>query len=264
MTKQEFREYVSGRMIYLDGATGSNLMKAGMAAGVCPEQWILEHREVMLKLQKEYVKAGTNILYSPTFTANRIKLREYHLEEKMDEMTRALVEISLEAAQSADGERVLVAGDLTMTGEQLSPIGKMEFEELVEVYKEQVRCLIQAGVDLLVVETMMSLQEARAALIAAKETCSLPVMVTMTFERDGRTLYGTDAGTAAVVLESLGADAIGANCSTGPAHMAEVISSMAQVTRIPIIAKPNAGLPVLGSDDENDGLCKALKHFGII
>ena len=119
----------------------------------------------------------------------------------------------------------------------------MEFEELVEVYKEQVRCLIQAGVDLLVVETMMSLQEARAALIAAKETCSLPIMVTMTFERDGRTLYGTDAGTAAVVLESLGADAIGANCSTGPAHMAEVISSMAQVTRIPIIAKPNAGLP---------------------
>lgn len=248
MTREEFREYVSGRLIYLDGATGSNLMKAGMTAGVCPEQWILEHREVMLALQKEYVKAGANILYSPTFTANRIKLREYHLEEKMEEMTQALVGITLEAAQSAGGERVLTAGDLTMTGEQLAPIGRMEFEELVEVYREQVRCLKKAGVDLLVVETMMSLQEARAALIAAKETCSLPVMVTMTFEADGHTLYGTDARTAAVVLESLGADAIGANCSTGPAAMAEVIRAMAQATRIPIIAKPNAGLPVLGSD----------------
>lgn len=139
-----------------------------------------------------------------------------------------------------------MAGDLTMTGQQLKPMGPLDFEELIDVYKEQIRYITEAGADLLVVETMMSLQESRAALIAAKETCpDIPVMVTMTFESDGRSLFGTDAATAAIVLSSLGADAVGANCSTGPDQMAEVIRRMAKVTDIPIIAKPNAGLPSL-------------------
>ena len=133
-----------------------------------------------------------------------------------------------------------------MTGQQLKPMGPLDFEELIDVYKEQIRYITEAGADLLVVETMMSLQESRAALIAAKETCpDIPVMVTMTFESDGRSLFGTDAATAAIVLSSLGADAVGANCSTGPDQMAEVIRRMAKVTDIPIIAKPNAGLPSL-------------------
>lgn len=252
MTKNKFEEFAGNHMIYLDGATGSNLVKAGMPSGVCPESWILEHQDVMLALQKEYVKAGTNILYSPTFTANRIKLKEYHLEDKMDAMIKDLVAISKKAAESSKHQKVYVAGDLTMTGEQLKPVGKMELEELIDVYKEQIISLEKAGADLLVVETMMSLAEARAALIAAKEVCELPVMVTMTFEADGRTLFGTDAKTAAIVLESLGACAIGANCSTGPAHMQTVISDMASVTNIPIIAKPNAGLPAL---DEEGKTC---------
>ena len=243
MEKKTFQEFLQNKMIYLDGATGSNLMKAGMPVGVCPEQWILEHREVCLKLQKEYVAAGTDILYCPTFTANRIKLEEYHLYDKMEEMIQGLVAISKEAAEGAD-HPVYIAGDLTMTGRQLAPMGTMELEELIDVYKEQIRCLENAGADLLVVETMMSLQEARAALIAAKEVSNLPVMVTLTFEKDGRTLFGTDAMTAAVVLEKLGAAAVGANCSTGPAHMQEVISTMAQAVSIPVIAKPNAGLPM--------------------
>ncbi len=243
MTREEFREMASYQRIYLDGATGSNLMKAGMPSGVCPEQWILEHREVMLDLQRAYVEAGTDILYSPTFSANRIKLEEYHLEDRMEEMITELVGISRQAAASASGRKVFVAGDLTMTGRQLRPLGTMELEELIDIYKEQIRLLAQAGVDLLVVETMMSLQEARAALIAAKEVCELPVMVTMTFEKDGRTLFGTDALTAAVCLEALGADAVGANCSTGPAHMEECIRRMAEAVEIPVIAKPNAGLP---------------------
>lgn len=239
MTKQEFADLTAENIVYLDGATGSNLMKAGMPAGVCPEQWILEHPMVLQKLQERYVEAGSNILYAPTFTANRLKLAEYGLQDKLLEMTRNLVGISKRAA---DG-RAFVAGDITMTGEQLSPIGTLDFEDLVLVYKEQIAALVKAGVDMLVVETMMSLQEARAALIAAKESCELPVLVTMTFEADGRTLFGTDALTAAVVLESLGADAIGANCSTGPAAMRDVISSMAGAVRIPVIAKPNAGIP---------------------
>ena len=252
MTREEFSTLSKDHILYLDGATGSNLVKAGMPSGVCPEQWILEHRDVMLKLQKDYVQAGTNILYAPTFTANRVKLAEYHLEKNMSAMIHELVAISREAAASSPGHTVLVAGDLTMTGEQLKPMGQMELEELIDIYKEQILNMVDAGVDLLVVETMMSLAETRAALIAAKEVCDLPVIATLTFEADGRTLFGTDAKTAAIVLESLGACAIGANCSTGPAQMESIISDMVTHTRIPVIAKPNAGLPFL---DENGNTC---------
>ena len=247
MKKSDFLQLAKEQFIYLDGATGSNLVKKGMPSGVCPEKWILEHREVMLSLQKEYVNAGTDILYAPTFTANRIKLAEYGLEAQVKEITKELVAISKEAAASSS-RQVYVAGDLTMTGVSLKPIGNMELEELIDVYKEQILALVEAGVDLLVVETMMSLAETRAALIAAKEVCDLPVMCTLTFEESGRTLYGTDARTAAIVLESLGACAVGVNCSTGPAHMKYIIKGMAEVTNIPIVAKPNAGLPQLAED----------------
>ena len=241
MNKQEFQALIKEHPIFLDGATGSNLQKKGMPAGVCPEQWILEHREIMIALQREFIDAGSQIVYAPTFTANRIKLKEYGLEGQIAQINRDLVALSKEAA---DG-RAYIAGDLTMTGEQLSPMGALDFEELVEVYKEQIRYLAQAGADLLVVETMMSLQETRAAVIAAKETCDLAVMATLTFEADGRTLFGTDAATAAIVLESLGVVAVGTNCSTGPDKMVETVRRMAEVTSIPIIAKPNAGLPSL-------------------
>lgn len=247
MTKEQFRQLTEQKLLFLDGATGSNLQKAGMPAGVCPELWITQHPDVMIALQRSYVESGTNILYAPTFTANRIKLKEFGLEDRIAELNSRLVSIAKEAA----GDRAWVAGDLTMTGEQLAPMGKLDFEELIDIYKEQIGYLAEAGVDLLVVETMMSLQESRAALIAAKETCpDLPVMVTMTFEADGRSLFGTDAQTAAVVLSSLGADAVGANCSTGPDQMAEVIRRMAEVTSIPVIAKPNAGLPSLNAEGQ--------------
>lgn len=267
MNKQEFRALIKDKPVLLDGATGSNLQKKGMPAGVCPEQWILQHREIMIALQREFVDAGSDIVYAPTFTANRIKLKEYGLESQVRQMNLELVALSKEAV----GERAYVAGDLTMTGEQLAPMGRLDFEELIEIYKEQIAYLVEAGVDLLVVETMMSLQETRAALIAAKEVCDLPVMATMTFESDGRTLYGTDAVTAAVVLESLGADAVGTNCSTGPDKMADVVRSMSAVSTIPIIAKPNAGLPSLDEqgntvydmEAEEFGICmKALVEAG--
>lgn len=252
MTREEFKE-LAEQYIYLDGATGSNLVKAGMPSGVCPESWILENRDVLVDLQRQYVQAGTDILYAPTFTANRVKLAEYGIADRQSAMIRELVALSKEAASTVEDRRVLVAGDLTMTGEQLKPMGNMELEELIDIYKEQIRELEAAGADLLVVETMMSLGEARAALIAAKEVCELPVMVTMTFEPDGRTLYGTDAKSAAIVLESLGACAVGVNCSTGPAAMRKIIEDMAGVTKdIPIIAKPNAGLPFL---DEEGHTC---------
>ena len=259
MTKQEFRELVEKKIVILDGATGSNLMKRGMEAGVCPEQWILEHPEVLTGLQKEFVEAGSDIVYAPTFTANRIKLAEYGLEHKIEQMNKELVKISKEAVEG----KAWVAGDLTMTGEQLSPMGTLEFEELVEVYKEQIGYLLEANVDLLVVETMLSLQECRAALIAAKETCTLPVMVTLTFNEDGKTLFGTEPSAAAVVLSSLGADAIGVNCSTGPDKMIPIIREMAEYTDVPLIAKPNAGLPELqpdGTTEYNMNSDEFVKH----
>lgn len=245
MDKNIFCDLVKNRIVYLDGAMGSNLLKRGMPKGVCPESWILENRDIVVQLQKEYVEAGSDILYVPSFTANRVKLKEYGLESQLERINRGLVEISREAAASCKDRTVYIAGDITMTGLQLKPIGKLDFEELVSIYKEQVLALITAGVDLFVVETMMSLQELRAAVIAIKDVCDLPIMATMTFEKDGRSLYGTDAKTAAIVLDSLGVDAIGANCSTGPKDMAMVIHSMAENTNLPIIAKPNAGIPYL-------------------
>ncbi|MBE5838951.1 homocysteine S-methyltransferase family protein [Butyrivibrio sp.] len=244
MKREEFLEKFKGKVVFLDGATGTNLMKAGMPAGVCPEKWILEHKDVMLQLQRSYVDAGADIIYAPTFTGNRIKLSDYGLEDSIKEINTELVEL---AKKAADG-RALVAGDITMTGRQLKPIGDLSFEELVDTYKEQISILEKAGCDLIIVETMMSLQECRAALIAAKEISDIAVMVTLTFEADGRTLYGSDASASAITLEALGACAIGANCSTGPDKMEELIRNMASVTSIPIIAKPNAGLP---SVDEN-------------
>ena len=242
MTRKQFREMIESRVVVLDGATGTNLQKAGMPTGVCPEQWILEHPQTLIDLQRLYVEAGTDIVYAPTFTASRIKLEEYGLADRLEEMNRALVALSKEAVA---GSSALVAGDLTMTGKQLAPIGDLPFETLVEVYKEQARVLADAGVDLFVVETMMSLQETRAALIAIREVCDLPVMASLTYESDGRTLYGTDAKTAMVVLQSLGADAVGLNCSTGPMEMVPAVEQMREVATIPVLAKPNAGLPQL-------------------
>ena len=237
---------LKNKYVFLDGATGSNLVKAGMKAGDCPEKWILENPDALISLQKRYVAAGSDIVYAPTFTSNRIKLAEYGLEDRVEYINQKLVELSKEAV----GDKAYVAGDITMTGIQLAPIGTMEFEDLIDIYKEQIRALDKAGVNLLVVETMMSLQETRAALIAAKEVSDLPVICTLTFEGDGRTLFGTDAKSAAITLESLGAVAIGANCSSGPLQMVPVIKDMVSVCSIPVIAKPNAGMPKINDAGE--------------
>ena len=241
MPKQQFLDLIKNGPIILDGATGTNLQKAGMPTGVCPEQWILDHKDVLLQLQKSYKEAGSKIVYAPTFSGNRIKLEEYGLEQEIKKINTELVKLSKEAM----GEDGYVAGNITMTGEQLYPMGSLSFEELVDIYKEQAGYMIEAGVDLFVVETMMSLAETRAAVIAIKEICDLPVMVSMTYNEDGRTLYGTDPETAVVVLQSLGVDMIGTNCSTGPKEMVEILKKMRPYANVPLFAKPNAGLPEL-------------------
>lgn len=244
MTKEQFRTLLKQKILILDGSTGTNLQRAGMPTGVCPEVWILEHPEILVNLQVDYINAGSNIVYAPTFSGNRIKLEEYGWENELESINRRLVALSKEAVAKT-GYRAYVAGNLTMTGRQLYPIGKLTLEELIDVYKEQIRVLVKADVDLLVVETMMSLAEARAALIAAKETCELPVIISMTYNEDGRTLFGTDPETAVTVLQSLGADVIGINCSTGPAEMIPMVERMRRFATVPILAKPNAGMPEL-------------------
>ena len=245
MKKTDFDKFLQSKLIYLDGATGSNLIQAGMPIGVCPEQWVLENKDILFNLQKEYASVGANIIYASTFTCNRIKLEEYGLADRLYEMNKELVSLTRKAV----GKDILIAGDITMTGKQLEPMGNMSFEELVVIYKEQADALQKAGVDLFIIETMMSLQETRAAIIAIKEQCDLPFMVTMTFEKNGKCLYGTDPITAAVVIESLGASAVGANCSTGPEGMVDIIETMHKHVKIPIIAKPNAGIPTITKDN---------------
>lgn len=243
-----FKDYIKQGFVLLDGGTGSNLQEHGMQPGDCPETWILDHPDVFVELQKGYIEAGSDVLYAPTFTCSRIKLAEYGMEDRQKELISELVGLTKRAiAESGTERRIYIAGDMTMTGEQLHPIGTLPFEELIEVYKEQAGYLMDAGVDLFAVETMMSLQECRGAVIAIRERCgeNVPILVTLTFQEDGRTLYGTTPETAAIVLEAMGVDVIGINCSTGPDKMLEAACQMLRVSNISVAVKPNAGLPEL-------------------
>lgn len=244
MNKKEFAAWCAEGIHVLDGATGSNLQKKGMGADACPEEWILENPDKLIELQQEYVAAGSDVVYAPTFGGNRIKLKKYGLEANATDINKKLVAVSREAV----GGRAKVAGDMTMCGQSLEPIGTLTMQELVDVYKEQALALSEAGVDFIVVETMMSLQEVRAAVIAIQEVCDLPIMVTMTFENNGKTLYGTDPKTAVVCLQSMGVDAFGANCGAGPDKITGVIEEITKYANIPVVVKPNAGLPKADGD----------------
>lgn len=242
----DFRELLKGQRVYLDGATGSVLQREGMPAGVCPELWVTEHPDCFVELQKRYIEAGSDALYTMTFGCNRIKLEEYGLASRQGELTKELVELSRRAIREAGADRdIFILGDISMTGRQVRPVGDMPFEELVDVYKESVSYMEEAGVDGYAIETMMSLQECRAALLAVKETTDKPVLVTLTYEQDGRTLFGTEPGTAVSVLQAMGADAVGLNCSMGPERMLPLVDRMLEFAEIPVVVKPNAGMPVL-------------------
>lgn len=241
MDKKDFYHLINKQFVMLDGATGTELQKRGMPKGVCPEQWVAEHPDTLLEIQNQYVAAGSDIIYTCTFGGNRVKLEEFGLGDSVFGLNQKLASLSKQAA----GEKALVAGDLAPTGRMVEPLGDLPFEECVAVYKEQIQGLLAGGVDLFVIETMMDIQEARAALIAVKETCAHPVLVSMTFDQNQRSLTGTDPVTALITLQSLGADVVGCNCSTGPAEMAALISLMKPYARVPLLAKPNAGLPRL-------------------
>lgn len=225
--------------LILDGATGTELQKRGYTGEECAESWILKHPEVILEIQRSYVAAGSQVIYAPTFGANRVKLEQHGIFGKVEEYNRALVELSRRAA---DG-RAWVAGDIAPTGLLLYPLGTASFAELLEVYTEQAAALEKAGVDLFVIETMMTLAEARAALLAVKSVSSKPVFVSFTCDAKGRTLTGSDVMAALQVMQGMGADAFGLNCSVGPEEMLAQLQRLHEIARVPLIAKANAGIP---------------------
>ena len=239
-TRDEVIQKISGRIIILDGAMGTELQSRGMPEGVCPELWCLDNKECIQSVHEDYLLSGADIIYTSTFGANRFKLSQYGATDVAG-INHELVLLARECA----GENGLVAGDIGPTGRFIEPFGEVGFEEAVKVFKEQARGLIEGGVDLLVIETMIDIQEARAALIAVKELSEIFTMVTMTYEDAGRTLNGTDPVSALITLQSLGADAVGCNCSAGPDGMIPLIKAMKPYARVPLIAKPNAGLPKL-------------------
>ena len=225
--------------IILDGATGTQLQKRGFTGDMSAEQWVLEHPESILEVQRAYVAAGSKILYSPTFGANRQKLEDRKIFNRTAQMNRELASLS---RQAADG-RAWVAGDIAPTGRFLAPLGDAAFEELVDIYTEQAAGLEQAGVDLFVIETMMTLSDARAAVLAVRSVSDKPIFVTFTCDESGRCLSGTDVAAALVVLQGMGVSAFGLNCSTGPDQMLVQLKRLHRYARVPLIAKPNAGMP---------------------
>ena len=244
MTRSEFQALLRNGTVILDGATGSNLRASGMPVGVCTEQWVLEHPEVLQNLQRAYAEAGSQIVYAPSFGANRLSLSMYGLEDRLAEMNRALVQLSRDAV----GGRAYVAGDMATCGKPVDVEGGVSYDTLIEVYREQAQLLVDAGVDLIGLETMMGVTECSAAIEAIRSVCDLPVMCTLTLDAVGAAYFDGDAELAAQTLPALGVDAIGVNCGQGPELYVSVIQRMRAHTDLPLIAKPNAGLPVIQSD----------------
>lgn len=235
-----FRERFGKEMLLFDGAMGTQLQARGLAAGELPEIWNVTHPEVIREIQKAYVDAGCDILKTNTFGANALKF--VGTGYTVPQLVRAGVENARAAANTVDRE-VLVALDMGPTGKLLKPYGELEFCKAYELYKEQV-CAGADGADLVLIETMGDLYEIKAAVLAAKENCDLPVAVTMIFDTQGKLLTGADIETAVVTLESFGVDALGFNCGLGPKQMLPFVEKALEVSSTPIVVNPNAGLPV--------------------
>ena len=246
MTKQEFKKLLERGPLILDGATGSNLRLMGMPAGVCTEKWGNEHPEVIQRLQKSYVDAGSMAVYAPTFMANRISLKNVGLEDEIRKLNIENVRISKEAV----GDRALVAGNLSTTSQPLEPVGTMTYEALLENYKEQIQYLVEAGVDYLAAETLLSLEEAMVICDAAAEVCELPLTISFTCEGDGRMYFGGDVVEAAAALQEMGVDAVGVNCSVGPNQLTAIVKNLKNNLEIPVLVKPNAGVPQIDAQGQ--------------
>ena len=224
--------------IILDGATGTELIRRGMPSGACPEGWILENRDVLSALQREYEEAGSDMVLAPTFGASCAKLEAGGVIGDVADINRELVAIS----RMSVSENVAVAGDVSPTGLFIAPFGEETMQGLISIYEEQMAAFSLC--DAVMIETNMTVSDARAAMLAAKRTCKKPMLVTFTCDSEGRTMTGATAKAALVIAKSLGAFAFGLNCGSGPAEMLSVLKTLSPyAVGLPLIAKPNAGLP---------------------
>ena len=234
----DFQTLLQKDFVLLDGAMGTMLQKKGMEPGTVPETLNLTKPEWIIDIHKQYIEAGADIVYANTFGANRKKLEKcgYTVEELIAAAIR-------NAKTAAEGTDTLAALDIGPIGLLLEPNGELSFEEAYDIFAQMVKAGVSSGADLIVIETMTDLYEMRAALLAAKENSTLPVICTMTFEENGRTFTGTPVEAMAVSLAALGADAVGFNCSLGPKEIAKLVAPLLARLPVPAVVKPNAGLP---------------------
>ncbi len=243
LTKEAFQEKLRSGIHVLDGATGSNLRAAGMPKGCCTEQWVLENPEPLVALQRAYAEAGSQILYAPTFQAQPIALKAVGLEKQTEKINEALVALSRSAAPGC-----LIAGDLTTLATFCDSWDEASFDLLVENYRRQIRGLIEGGADLLVGETLLYQQEAEAILCAAELEGAGAAMYSFTMQPDGSLFSGADAGKALKALEEAGAAAVGFNCVAADMMTPYLVTRLRRSVKIPLICKPNAGIPTIGAD----------------
>jgi 5-methyltetrahydrofolate--homocysteine methyltransferase len=234
------REYLRGHRLYLDGGTGTLLQAAGLQAGELPERWNVTHPEVVTQIHRDYYNAGSHVVNTNTFGANRLK----YDPDELDAVIRAAIRNAKEArATSTAPQEKWVAFDLGPTGKMLKPYGDLDFEEAVSIFAESVRLAVRYGVDLILIETMNDSYETKAALLAAKENSDLPVFVCNAYGDDGKLMTGAEPAAMVAMLEGMGADAIGVNCSLGPKALGPIVQEYLRYASVPVILKPNAGLP---------------------
>lgn len=259
------KERINTEWLFFDGALGTMLQKKGLAAGQCPEMWNLDHPEILIEIHKAYLEAGAHIINANTFGANRCKI------ENVKEVVTAGISLAKQAVQESHRQDAYVALDIGPTGKLLAPMGDLDFEEAVSIFAEMVRAGAKAGADLVLIETMSDSYEAKAALLAAKENCDLPVFITFIFDENHRLLSGGSVQSVIPMCEGLKADAVGINCGLGPAQMLPIVKEIVQISSLPVIVNPNAGLPrQLGnqtvydlSDDEFAFLMKEIAALGV-
>lgn len=234
-------EQIEKRMVYCDGGLGSLLQERGLRAGELPGNWNITHPEVLVDIHRAYLEAGADIITTNTFGVDRLKYNE-NTEYTMDQVITAAVHLVKEAIAKS-GRRAYTALDIGPTGKLLKPLGDLAFEDAYQLFQEIVRVGAREGADLILIETMSDSYEAKAAVLAAKENCDLPVFVTVTFDSKGKLLTGGSVESVVALLEGLGVDALGINCGLGPVQMKGILEQFLRVASAPVIVNPNAGLP---------------------